>query len=157
MTQQYFQMCLNCVRQQTDFLHMSRVLHKRDCFAFKNQTTWLAASDNMKWNYCHSITDLSQEWQYQTWMKIDESGPIDRVKSICEVSTIEFPTFVLLFLPKTQFNPETEIDEKTQIEPLSRISSKLNYEKPSQMELISAVHNQILYFWVKFLLSKGKA
>ena len=79
-------------------------------------------------------------------MKIDESGPIDRVNSIREVSTIEFPTFVLLFLPKTQFNPETEIDEKTQIEPLSRISSKLNYEKPSQMELISAVHNQILYF-----------
>ena len=52
-------------------------------------------------------------------MKIDESGPIDRVKSIREVSTIEFPTFVLLFLPKTQFNPETEIDEKTQIEPFS--------------------------------------
>ena len=70
-TQQYFQMCWNCVRQQMDFLHMLKVLHKRDFAAFNNTITLnrdsprYTAPDKVLWNYCHSITNLSQGWQYQ--------------------------------------------------------------------------------------------
>ena len=63
-TQQYFQVCWNCVRQRKDFLYMLKVLHKRDFYAFNTETTIqcnpprYAASDSKKCNYCHSITNL---------------------------------------------------------------------------------------------------